>query len=204
MAKKKNNVSINALEKYCKSRGNDVVEMTFPIGDDDSITCEVKPRLSLEETMRFIEDVVSASIMEDDLMIVPMAREYVTCKCVLTYYANFTMPQDVNKAYEFVMGATEIIGAILNVIDGHQFQMIQGCIHERIEFEKQKMLSTQVSQIRKLTNEIEHMTEKFSAVFNGVSGEQMTDFITNMSAMAKDSQITPHDLARAVIESKPE
>ena len=202
MAKKRNNVSINTLEKYCDGLGQDVIEMTFPEGDESSITFEVKKILSLEETMRYIEDVVSASIMEDDLMIVPVAREYINRKNVLTYYANFTMPSNSSKAYELVMGASELIDEIIKSIDEPQYKMIQRCIDERIEFEKHKMLSTQVQQIQKLAGEIEHMTDNFSALFNGVNGEQMSDFIKNMSELSKNANVTGQDIARAMVENK--
>lgn len=202
MAKKRNNVSINTLEKYCDGLGEGVIEMTFPEGDESSITFEVKKILSLEETMRYIEDVVSASIMEDDLMIVPVAREYINRKNVLTYYANFTMPSNSSKAYELVMGASELIDEIIKSIDKPQYKMIQRCIDERIEFEKQKMLSAQVQQIQKLAGEIEHMTDNFSALFSGVNGEQMSDFIKNMSELSKNANVSGQDIARAMVENK--
>lgn len=202
MAKKKANVSINTLEKYCDGLGEGVIEMIFPEGDESSITFEVKKILSLEETMRYIEDVVSASIMEDDLMIVPVAREYINRKNVLTYYANFTMPSNSSKAYELVMGASELIDEIIKSIDKPQYKMIQRCIDERIEFEKQKMLSTQVQQIQKLAGEIEHMTDNFSALFSGVNGEQMSDFIKNMSELSKNANVSGQDIARAMVENK--
>lgn len=203
MAKKKSNVSINTLEKYCDGLGNNVIEMTFPDGDETGITFfEVKKRLSLEETMRYIEDVVSASIMEDDLMIVPVAREYINRKNILTYYANFTMPSNSEKAYELVMGVSGLIDEIVKNIDERQYKIIQRCIDERIEFEKQKMLSTQVQQIQKLAGEIEHMTDSFSALFSGVNGEQMSDFIKNMSELSKNANVTGQDIARAMVENK--
>ena len=202
MAKKRNNVSINTLEKYYDGLGEGVIEMTFPEGDESSITFEVKKILSLEETMRYIEDVVSASIMEDDLMIVPVAREYINRKNVLTYYANFTMPSNSSRAYELVMGASELIDEIIKSIDKPQYKMIQRCIDERIEFEKQKMLSTQVQQIQKLAGEIEHMTDNFSALFSGVNGEQMSDFIKNMSELSKNANVSGQDIARAMVENK--
>jgi len=129
-----------------------------------------------------------------------MAKEYICGKNILTYYGNFTMPSDTNKAYDLVMGASEIIGAIMNTIDMHQYNMIQGCIHERIEFEKQKMLFGQEAQIRKLTSEIERVTNNMASLFDGVSGEQMSEFITGMAGMAKNTEVTAQDMARAIVE----
>ena len=62
MAKKTNRVSINALERFCKETTPDIMQRTFSIGDE-TITYEVKFRLTLEESMRFIEDVVKEARM---------------------------------------------------------------------------------------------------------------------------------------------
>lgn len=202
MAKKKANVSINTLEKCCDGFEREVIEMTFPEVGENGIIFELKKRLSLEETMRYIEDVVSASIMESDLMIVPVAREYINRKNILTYYANFAMPTNTGKAYELVMGVSDLIDEVIKNIDTRQYDMIQRCIDERIEFEKQKMLSTQVQQLQKLAGEIEHMTENFSALFSGVNGEEMSDFIKNMSVLTQNVNVTGQDIARAMVESK--
>lgn len=200
MAKKNNNISINTLEKYCKAVSQTKKTLTIPMGEDGEIVCEVKYRLSLEETLRFVEDVVKATIMTDDTMIVPVAREYIIGKNVLTYYANFTMPADVSKAYDLVMASTDIITQILNETDGHQFTMIQQSIFERVEFEKQKMIAGQEAQIKQLTDKISDMANQMESVFNGVNGNQMADFITGMAKIAKENTLNPQDLAAEIVK----
>ena len=201
MTKNNERISVNALEKFCKHTcPDDTITLKFSVGDGEEISYVVKKRLSLEETLRFIESVVSQSIMAKDMMIVPVSKEFVLCKNILTYYANFSMPQNDSKAYDLVMCATEIIFDILNVIDKHQYSIIQSCIQERIEFEKQKMLCEQEAQIGKLVFEIEQFTNKMSGIFDGVNGEQMANFITNMSAMAQNTEVTAHDLADALVD----
>lgn len=200
MAKKNNNISINALEKYCKAVSPTTKTLTFSFGEDGEIACEVKCRLSLEDTLRFVEDVVKATIMTDDVMVVPVAKEYVIGRNVLTYYANFTMPTDTNKAYDLVMASTEIITQILNEIDGHQFLMIQQAIAERVEFEKQKMIAGQETQIKQLTDKISDMASQMENIFDGVDGNQMADFITGMAKVANEKTITSQDLAAELVK----
>lgn len=84
MAKKTNRVSINALERFCKETTPDIMQRTFSIGDE-TITYEVKFRLTLEESMRFIEDVVKEAIMPNDGMIVPRSHRVISLERTFSF-----------------------------------------------------------------------------------------------------------------------
>ncbi|MCM1220770.1 MAG: hypothetical protein NC548_40395 [Lachnospiraceae bacterium] len=195
---KKNNVSINALEKYCKAVAPEAVEKTVTVGDDASITFTVKPRLSLDESVRFIEDVVSEYINTQDLMIVPIAKEFIIGQNLLTYYANFTMPNNTEKAYDLVMGSFNIMNTILGSIDQNQYGILLRAIEERIRFEQHKMLTLQEARINQAVTEIEQFTSRMSTLFDGVDGSQMSEFISGMADMAKRQDVTPQDIANAI------
>ena len=198
MAKKTNRVSINALERFCKETTPDIMQRTFSIGDE-TITYEVKFRLTLEESMRFIEDVVKEAIMPNDGMIVPLAQSYI----ILIYYANFTMPNDESRAYELVLGANGIIGDIIGCIDNAQYQMLLAGVRDRVNFETQKMLSVQEQRVNTLVSEISRFAEQMDSVFGNISGEQMAGFISSMSKLS-DTQISTEELAKAFVENAKE
>jgi hypothetical protein len=202
MAKKTNRVSINALERFCKEKTPDIMQRTFSIGDE-TITYEVKFRLTLEESMRFIEDVVKEAIMPNDGMIVPLAQSYIIGKNILVYYANFTMPNDESKAYELVLGANGIIGDIIGCIDNAQYQMLLAGVRDRVNFETQKMLSVQEQRVNTLVGEISRFAEQMDSVFGNISGEQMAGFISSMSKLS-DTQISTEELAKAFVENAKE
>lgn len=202
MAKKTNRVSINALERFCKETTPDIMQRIFSIGDE-TITYEVKFRLTLEESMRFIEDVVKEAIMPNDGMIVPLAQSYIIGKNILIYYANFTMPNDESKAYELVLGANGIIGDIIGCIDNAQYQMLLAGVRDRVNFETQKMLSVQEQRVNTLVSEISRFAEQMNSVFGNISGEQMAGFISSMSKLS-DTQISTEELAKAFVENAKE
>lgn len=202
MAKKTNRVSINALERFCKETTPDIMQHTFSIGDE-TITYEVKFRLTLEESMRFVEDVVKEAIMPNDGMIVPLAQSYIIGKNILIYYANFTMPNDESKAYELVLGANGIIGDIIGCIDNAQYQMLLAGVRDRVNFETQKMLSVQEQRVNTLVGEISRFAEQMDSVFGNISGEQMAGFISSMSKLS-DTQISTEELAKAFVENAKE
>lgn len=202
MAKKTNRVSINALERFCKETTPDIMQRIFSVGDE-TITYEVKFRLTLEESMRFIEDVVKEAIMPNDGMIVPLAQSYIIGKNILIYYANFTMPNDESKAYELVLGANGIIGDIIGCIDNAQYQMLLAGVRDRVNFETQKMLSVQEQRVNTLVGEISRFAEQMDSVFGNISGEQMAGFISSMSKLS-DTQISTEELAKAFVENAKE
>ena len=105
MAKKKNNVSINALERYCNGEGENVLTRTIKALNGEEVTYEVKKRLSFEECARFVEDVVKECIVSSADLIVPISKQFVIRRNLMTYYANFTMPVSMVKAFDLVMAS---------------------------------------------------------------------------------------------------
>lgn len=199
MSKKNNRVSVNSLEKHYKNNTPETKTLHIPIGDE-SIEYEVKFRLSLKETLQFIEDVVSEYTMADDSMIVPIVRTYIVGKCIMTYYGNFTMPQDGEKEFDFIMASGSVIQEITMNIDQGQFAMIQNAIHERLEFEKQKIVASETSRVKALTYEVSALMDKMSGLFDGIDGDQMSQFVTGMTHLAQDNDVTSQDIARALVD----
>lgn len=198
MANKKSSISINALERYCKKASLSMIKKKIEVDNENSLEFEIKPHLSLAECLQFVEDVVSESIMADDLSIVPIAREFITNRSLLTYYSNFTMPADIHKTFELVAGAKEIVAIILENIDISQFEMIQRAICERIAFEKEKMIAVQELKVNKTISEMSQFVSRMAGLFDGVNGEQMAKFVSGMS---ESPSITAQDLAAAMVNS---
>lgn len=199
MANENNRVSIDKLEAYCKENNPDVTEHSFTVGDE-TVTYTVKYRLSLEESLHFIEDVVSATIMEPDCMTVPLAQRYIMGKSILTYYANFTVPENDVAAYELVLGAGAIIGEILNSIDGTQYQMLVSSIRDRIDFESQKMISTREWQMNVMQDQINAIAEQWGRIFDGIGEDQIISFIASIGELSK-KQFSTEELANALASS---
>ena len=198
MAKKKNNVSINALERYCDGDGTNVLTRTIKALNGEEITYEVKKRLSFEECARFVEDVVKECVVSNADLIVPISKEFIIRRNLMTYYANFTMPASMVKAFDMVMASGDIIDDILSVIDGHQYYMIENAIAERLDFEKKKMLSVQEAKANQLLAEVAKFMEKMGTLFGNVDGDQMTQFINSMSNLDVSS-VSKEDLASALM-----
>lgn len=194
-------VSVNALEKYVKDHTPEAAVYKLNTATGDPITYQVKPRLSLKECIEFVEDVVVEYVRAEDMMIIPVAKQFLINKNILTYYANFTMPQNESKAYDLVTGASGVVDEILKAIDTNQFNTIVSSINERIKFEQQKMIALQQSDVNEILVKVNQLMEQMSGVFNQVDGSQMAEFIAGMSKLSKASEITPNELASAISSS---
>lgn len=202
MSKKKNRISVNTLEKYCSQLNLVPQEIQMPYGDGEVLSFTVKPLLTMDESIRFIEDVVRECIMADDMLIIPLARNFIVKKNLMTYYANFTMPESQSKTYDFVMASSGIITVILDNIDLDQFNMLCQSIDERIAFEERKMIAEQEHNVRQITENVSEFVSKMSGLFDGVDAEQMGNFVTSMGKMAQNTEISAQSLAGAFLESR--
>ena len=198
MAKKKNNVSINALERYCNGEGENILTRTIHALNGEEVVYEVKKRLSFEECARFVEDVVKECIVASADLIVPISKDFIVRRNLMTYYANFTMPASMVKAFDLVMASGDIIDDILSVIDGYQYYMIENAIVERLDFEKKRMISVQEAKANQMLAELAKFMEKMETLFSNVDGEQMTQFINSMSNLDM-SNVSKEDLASAMM-----
>ena len=195
MAKKQSEVSINKLEKYCKIGAPVAISKFFNISPDEKVEYQVKPRLSLEECIMFVNDVVGGCVRSQEVMIIPMARQFITYRNVLIYYGNFRMPEDISKTFDLIMGSNNIIMDILDSIDKAQYNMILLAIEDGISFEKQKLISTQEQKTNELIAEVNSFVTRMSGLFDGINGEQMATFVSGLSTLPN---VTAEDLAKAV------
>ena len=201
MAKKQDRISINKLEKYCNKHSEfmAVTEKSLQI-NDEVVTYKIRHQLTLEECIRFVNDVINECISTSDTMFIPMAKRFIINQNVMTYYGNFTMPDDVNKAFELVMASGDIIDSILNTVNISQFNMICEAIEASVEFETKKMLSAQEQRVNEVISEVKQFTDRMTALFDGVNGDQMSGFIQSISQMP---EVTAEDLANAIV-SRPQ
>ena len=191
MAKKKESkVSIRKFEEMLEE--NEVV--THVDGFDD-IDVTVKHTLPLVSMLEFVEEVVSACIDMDTGEYIPEAKRFAIRKCVLTYYANFTMPDDAEKQYELVY-RTDAYHSVMCCIDKNQYMDILEAIDERIKHNVAIMQNGLIGKVSEIVHKVASLTEQSEAAFAGIDAN---DFNALFSAMAKMGSIDEGKLVDAVI-----
>lgn len=182
MAKKENmEVSIGKLEKYCKQNDKVNTVCSFDI-DGESVEYKVKYRISLEDCIKFVDDVVSGCIDKSEMSIIGIARSFLIKRNLMTFYANFRMPADISKAYTYILGAEDIIKNIIDSIDSAQYQSLIEAIDKGIEFETNKMICEQEVRVSGIVEKLNSVSEQMESIFNGISGEETAKFISAVTS----------------------
>lgn len=196
MAKKENaEISISKLEKYVKVNGQEPNTCAFDAGGE-SIQYTIKYRISLEDCIKFVDDVVKGCIDKSEVSVIEIARKFLINRNLMTYYSNFRMPSDISKAYAYVMGAEDIVEVIKSNIDKKQYQDILDAIDKGISFERDKMLCEQRIRVDTIIEKLNSISEQMDSIFSGIDGEEASKFI---STIANAGQIDSKSLAEVFV-----
>lgn len=193
MAKKEKKISITKWESL---KVPNVV--TVPLDGVEDVEITIKRTLSLEETMQFIENVVSSVVDVEDGTYVPEITEFVKCSCILTMYANFTMPSNVEKQYDLIYG-TDAVDQVLKHVNRRQFYEIEEAIEQRIKHGLHLIENTASASVNKMIQKIEEFSARSEEMFGNVNGGDMAGFIQNLSKL---DGVNERELVRAVFDEQ--
>lgn len=190
MAKKDQRISINKLESILKEN---VVEV--PMVGNEEVTIRIKKTLSLDEMLQFVEDVVSSCVDPDDTRFIPEVKDFAVRKGVMSVYANFNMPDSVEKQYDLLY-RTDVFFQVFRYVNQEQFRSILDSIDSRIDYELGLRKAAAANSVAVLVSRVEALIEQMESAFGNVEGGELNDFIKNISGMGSLSE---EGLARAVL-----
>lgn len=166
MSKKEKRISINALERVAKENFPDeVTERWF------DIDVTIKRNLSMPEMMQFVQDVVDMCFTTDGTYI-PEVMDFAIKSGILTYYANFTLPDNLEKQY-WLTYATDAVDMVCKHINMIQLQeMVNGANRKLDHLCDTDVIATK-EKLTELSSAFTKMGEQFSDMFGGVSAEDV-------------------------------
>lgn len=136
---KSTELSVTNLEEIYDFYNDEYESCELNVGGK-TFSVQIKPLLSLEEVIAFVNSVVNTCISEYEYF--PEAVEYLIKSNVLSRYANFKIPKDTKEEYKLVSGFPELLyNKIKGHIDEEQLAELSCAIYDRIEFEKSKIAS---------------------------------------------------------------
>ena len=111
MSKNIQKISINKLESVLA--GNTVTEI---LNGTDNVEIHITKTLPLQEMLLFVQEVVEACIDGETGEYLPEAYDFAIRAGVLTRYANFTLPANLDNQYMLVYntGAFDQVVAHIN------------------------------------------------------------------------------------------
>lgn len=173
MSEKIEKISVNAFERQVKAnRPNNI--STFMWGD---VEVSVTRRLPFADVLEFVDDVVKTCFTQKDLTYLPEVKNFTIKSDVLTKYANFTMPSNVEYQYELIYDS-DIVSEVIKYIDHEQFDEILAAIDDKIDAEIQIRASMLKAQVSKLITSISDLESRFNDIFSGIGEKEMADMIS--------------------------
>ena len=166
MAKKEKRISINALEKIAKEQfPESVTEQWF------DIEVTIKRSLPLKEMLEFVQEVVDACFTTDGTF-VPEIMDFATKSGILTHYANFTLPDNLEKQYWLIYstGAVDMVCQHINMV---QLQEMIGGINRKIDHMCDTDIVATKAKLNDLYAAFAKMGEEFSAMFSDISASDI-------------------------------
>lgn len=176
MANKVKKISINELEKCVEEamRGRTIRR------DWRGIFVTIRPQLSLMEMLSFVDGVVKTCFLEADSRYMPELRDFAIRCSVLEMYANFTLPENVEKRYELVYGC-DVYSLILESIDRSQFDAMLAAIDEKIGHMADANIEAVTRQVNELYAALYDLEEKLSAAFEGIDSDSISGLVSAIS-----------------------
>jgi hypothetical protein len=198
MAKKENKISVNALEKVYKN--GEPNEQTYEWADGiegiEGIEVTIKKVLPLSEVVEFVADLVEACIGEDGTY-TPEAYDFMERIDVVTRYANFTLPSDVKKQYDFLYG-TNVYSFVLDKVDNLQMYEIRQAADLRIKHELDMDVRHTRSLLKDLVDRFSHIAEGLEDSMSHVTQEDVAKMVSAIGAGAVDEK----KIVNAYIDTK--
>lgn len=170
MAKSDKKISINVMDKIMKEHFENVATAQWM-----GIDVKIKRSISFTEMMEFVNDVVMSCFQENGGYI-PEVLDFAIKSNILTKYANFSMPDNLEHRYEIIYN-TSAVDFVCGQINMAQLQEIVGSINRKVEY----MCNGNVMTIQRKMNEFIDAIEGFQS--------QATNMFANL---------TPDDLAKVV------
>ena len=173
--KKEKKISINAFEKVMK----EMYTEDSVVIDWRGIEVKVKRTLGANEVVSFTTGVVN-SCFGSDLSYNPEAKEIAFKTNILTKYANFTMPADIELQYKLLY-CTDAVHAVMEHINMEQLDEIRNAISERIQYRIRANVETVNRQVTDLFAAIDNMQHQLSTMFSGISDGDITKLTEALS-----------------------
>lgn len=157
---------------------------------------EIKYTLSISQMLSFVNDVVSGCFVDGEYT--PELKGFLVRCNLLSYYTNCTLSGDVNALYDALYGDTDIITVMLQYINRCQWVEMNKAIDEKIEYIKRANVYKFETQMQRILDAMEDISQKTTEAFSGVRQEDVAALIGSMV----DGGIDEHKLAKAFLKQR--
>lgn len=166
MAKGVKKISINKFEEVVKERFPSMVTESW-----FDIEVNIKRVLPLTDMLAFANDVV-LSCFADDAGFIPEVMDFAIRSNILTRYANFSLPDNLEKRYELLYNSNAV-DFVCQHIDHSQLRELISAINRKIDHRCKTNSDTIQREMTKLLNAFESLQKHTEELFSGVSSDDL-------------------------------
>ena len=192
--KKVKKISVNAFEEAAGIKYGETAEMKWK-----GLTIDVRHRLTLREMVWFVDDVVDSCFDDEDGTYYPQYEQFLICKNVVERYTNLTLPQNVEKQYELLVGSN-IAAYVIEMVDKLQYDEIIRTIDKKIGHRRQLEAEGAKRRIDDAYRKIVEIAEQLNKMFTDITPED----IAKVVGAVADGKIDEHKIVDAYFEKKAE
>lgn len=192
MMKKVKMISVNAFE-----RAVDNIYQPTTVVEWSGLEIVIKRHLSLAEVAKFVDVCVKACFDSDTAVYTPEAKDAAIRSCIIAFYTNITLPENVEKQYELIYHSN-ILDSITPNIDQNQLSSVVGAIDDKTDYltgVNTEIINRQMSNLQDAAANIQN---QLSDMFNGIS----IDDIKNVMSSLSDKGLDEEKLIKAYMENK--
>lgn len=189
MAKKEKRISINALKKIAKEQFHEsVTEQWF------DIDVTIKRTLPLKEMLEFVQEVVDVCFTTDGTF-VPEIMDFATKSGILTHYANFTLPDNLEKQY-WMIYSTDAVDMVCQHINVSQLHEMIDSINRKIDHMCDTDIVATRAKLNDLCEAFAKMGTEVSDLFSGVNADELQKMIGALG----NTELSEEKIVSAYIE----
>lgn len=167
MAKSEKKISIASLDKVLKEQAVDIATEQW-FGNE----VKIKHTLSFSEALAFVDDVVS-SCFHTTGGYMPELQEFVVKSNILTRYANFNLPDNLEHRYSLLYN-TDAVDVVIRHINQKQLDDILESISEKISYLCESNIAAIERQMNEVVSAFTELQKKTEAMFANITPDDMT------------------------------
>lgn len=174
-----NNVSkknIVELLNKCTSVYSDTVNKEW-----NGINIEIKPVLTLTEMSRFITEVILYCFTGENKSFVPEYKDIAIKMCVIKYYTDLSMPEDVTDEFIKSLYKCDIVDRIIEEVNNQQFRVIIDSINKKMDYILKRTGTYTESKLAEFIEIVIKLVTDFSDKFDDVDSGKLIELANAVS-----------------------
>lgn len=166
MAKNAKRISVNAYETVMNERYPNVTTADW-FGNE----VHIKKNISMEESLAFVSEIVDVCY-NDSYGYLPEVFDFAVRMGILETYANFTMPKDTKKQYDFVY-ATNAVDFVMEYINRDQLRVLVEAANKKLDMRRESGIAEIREDLANAVARIDQIGDQMHGLFDGITEESL-------------------------------